>query len=315
MNILRKITQIGLAMSFGLYVQTAHAETKVILMYTASAPFVSAFVAKDQGFFKKHGVDVELQLAQNGSVIVAGVVSGSAQVGIPTATVAFQAIDNGIELKAFASTNVFPDTSAAGLVVAIGSNIKGPKDLAGKKIGVPGVGALLDVVMRKWVDSNGGNSNDINIVEVSLPQTADILRSGQVDGVASVDPFATRAVDTKSGILIGNYFDVITPGTAAGIFVVTTEWAEQNADAIEGMQLALDEAIEYIKSNDGPSRESLAKYTTLPAPVVANLSWPNFSTHLEAEKSFGFWNDLAVEQGLISKKIDLTEFVISYPGE
>ena len=293
----------------------ASAAEKVTLMYTASAPFVTAFVAKDQGFFEKHGIDVDMKLAQNGSVITSALVSGSAQVGIPTPVIAFQAIDNGVELQAFASTNVFPDTSAAGLIASKASGIKGPKDLEGKKIGVPGVGGLLDVVMREWVDRNGGDSSKINIVEITLPQSADVLRSGQVDGVASVDPFASRAVDSGAGTLVGNYTDVIAPGTAAGIYTVTTEWAAGHKKEIEGMQAALDEAVTFIKSHDKESRESLAKFTTLPPPVVANLKWPNLSTHLDPDKSFKFWNELAMHRGLISKPVDTKAFTIRYPGD
>lgn len=311
---LKQIAAIGLTIATTLAAGSALAGTKVTLMYTASAPFASAFVAKDQGFFEKHGVDVEMKLVQNGSVIITGVASGSAQVGIPTPTVAFQAIDNGIELQSFASTNAFPDTSAAGLVVSEKSGIFKPSDMTGKKIGVPGVGGLLDVVMRQWVDANGGNSKTINIVEISLPQTGDMLRAGQVDGVAAVDPFATRAVETGAGRLIGNYFDVIPTGTAAGIFVTTEAWAKANPEAIKGMQLALDEAINYIKSNDASARDSLAKYTTLPPAVVAKLTWPNFSTHLTPER-LAFWKTLSQEQGLITGDIDLEAFVIPYPGK
>lgn len=294
---------------------SASAAEKVTLLYTATAPNVSAFVAKDQGFFEKYGLDVDLKLAQNGSVIVSGLISGSAQVGIPTPVVAFQAIDNGVELQAIASTNVFPDPSAAGLVVSKTSGIKGPKDLAGKKIGVPGVGGLLDVVMREWVDNNGGDSNKINIVEITLPQSADILKAGQVDGVATVDPFASRAVEAAGGTLIGNYFDVIPAGTAASIFTVTKDWASGHKKEVEGFQAALDEAVAFIKTHDKEARESLAKYTTLPPPVIANQKWPNFSTHLDAEKSFAFWNKVAKNRGLIAKDIDLKAFTVGYPGE
>ena len=294
---------------------SAAAAEKITLMYTASAPYITAFVAKDKGFFEKHGVDVDLKLSQNGSIIVTALVSGSAQVGIPTPVIAMQAMENGIELQAFASTNVFPDTSAAGLVVTKTSGIKGPKDLAGKKVGVPGVGGLLDVVMREWVDRNGGDSSKINIVEITLPQTADVLKAGQVDGVASVDPFVSRAVDTGAGVLVGNYTDVIAPGTVAGIYTVTKAWASGHKKEIEGMQAAPDEAIDFIKTNDKESRDILAKYTTLPPPVVANLKMPNISTHLNAEKSFRFWNDLAKHRGLVAQDLDLKAFTIAYPGE
>ena len=153
----RTFMKVIVALGTMLAPATAFAQTKVNFMYTATAPFVTAFVAKDQGFFKKHGVDVELQLAANGSVIIAGVVSGSAQVGLPTPTVAFQAIENGLELRAFAATNIFPDTSSAGLVVGADSGITSAKDLEGKTVGVPGLGGLLDVTMRKWVISNGAD--------------------------------------------------------------------------------------------------------------------------------------------------------------
>jgi NitT/TauT family transport system substrate-binding protein len=288
---------------------------KVTIMYTATAAFASAFVAKDQGFFEKHGVDVTLQLNPNTSLVATAVASGSAEVGITTPTVAFQAVDNGIPLQSFASTNVFPDPSAAGLVVSPTSGITGPKDLAGKKIGVPGIGGLLDVVMLEWVAVNGGDPSKINVVEISLPQTADVLKSGQVDGVAGVDPFLSRAVDLGVGKLVGDFMTVVPPGTVGGIFVTTKAWADAHKDAIRGMQDALDDALVYIKSNQDSARASLAKYTTLPPKVVASLKWPNLSTHLSPETSLKFWNELAVRQKLINTPIDLKAFIIAYPGE
>jgi len=290
------------------------AAEKVTIMYTATAAFASAFVAKDQGFFEKHGVDVTLQLNPNTSLVATAVASGSAEVGITTPTVAFQAVDNGIPLQSFASTNVFPDPSAAGLVVSLTSGITGPKDLAGKKIGVPGIGGLLDAVMLEWVAVNGGDPSKINVVEISLPQTADVLKSGQVDGVAGVDPFLSRAVDLGVGKLVGDFMTVVPPGTVGGIFVTTRAWAEAHKDAIRGMQDALDDALVYIKSNQDSARASLAKYTTLPPKVVAGLKWPNLSTHLSPETSLKFWNELAVRQKLIGAPIDLKAFVIAYPG-
>ena len=291
------------------------AAEKVTIMYTATAAFASAFVAKDQGFFEKHGVDVTLQLNPNTSLVATAVASGSAEVGITTPTVAFQAVDNGIPLQSFASTNVFPDPSAAGLVVSPTSGITGPKDLAGKKIGVPGIGGLLDVVMLEWVAVNGGDPSKINVVEISLPQTADVLKSGQMDGVAGVDPFLSRAVDLGVGKLVGDFMTVVPPGTVGGIFVTTKAWADAHKDAIRGMQAALDDALVYIKSNQDSARASLAKYTTLPPKVVAGLKWPNLSTHLSPETSLKFWNELAVRQKLINTPIDLKAFIIAYPGE
>jgi NitT/TauT family transport system substrate-binding protein len=290
------------------------AAEKATIMYTATSAFAAVYVAKDQGFFDKHGVDVELQLNPNTSLVATAIASGSAQVGITTPTVALQAVDNGIPLEAFASTNVFPDPSAAGLVVSPTSGITGPKDLDGKKIGVPGIGGLLDVVMLEWVAKNGGDPAKINVVEISLPQTADVLKSGQVDGVAGVDPFLSRAISLGAGKFAGDFMSVVPPGAVGGIFVTTKPWADAHKDAVAGMQAALDDALAYAKDNQDAARASVAKYTTLPAKVVAGLKWPNLSTHL-SPKSLAFWNDLAVRQKLIGAPVDLKSFIIAYPGE
>ncbi|MBT9386787.1 ABC transporter substrate-binding protein [Pseudooceanicola sp. CBS1P-1] len=298
-----------------LLAQPLHAETRVKMLYTASAPNALAFVAQDQGFFQAHGLAVDLQLAQNISVIVPGVFSGSAQVGLTTATVAFQAIDNGLDLRAFATTNAFPDPSAAGLLVQPGSTIASAGDLAGQRIGVPGIGGLLDVVMRKWVLENGGDPAEIDIVEYSLPQTGDMLRAHQVDGVVTVDPFMSRALQDGAGREAGNIMSVIPDGTAGTLFVATADWAGHHPEAVAAMQEALEDALAFIRDHDAETRDSLARHTTLPPAVVAGMTLPAFSTHLDPERSLGFWNELAQEQRLISGPVDLAKVVIPYPAD
>lgn len=304
----------GLAVALGALPVAAQA-TDVTILYTASAPFVAVYVAADQGFFANHGVNATLQLAQNGSVTVSGIVSGSAQVGLPTPTVVLQAIDNGLDLQVFATTNMFPDNTAAGLVVTPDSGITDAASMNGHMIGVPGIGGLLDVVMRKWVDENGGDSSTLNIVEFALPQTADVLRGHQMDGVATLDPFLSRAVDSGAGVFVGNYTDVIPAGTAAGVLTVTADWAAAHADAIAGMQAALDDAAAFIATHPDEARAAIAHYTTLPPPVVAGMTLPNTSNLHVTPESFAFWQDLAVDQGLIGAPVDLSHMVIPFAGE
>ena len=288
--------------------------TDVTILYTAASPFVAIFVAQDEGFFAANGVNATLQLAQNGSVIVSGVVSGSAQVGLPTPTVVMQAVENGLDLRVISATNIFPDVTPAGIVVAAGSGITDAAGLNGRVLGVPGIGGLLDVVARRWVDANGGDSGTLNVVEFALPQTADVLRGGQMDAVATLDPFLTRAVDSGAGTFIGNYTDVITPGSTAGVVTVMADWAEANPDAVAGIQRALDQAAAFVQTNPDRARAAIAHYTTLPPPVVANVAFPNLSNLHLTPDSFAFWQDLALEQGLISAPVDLETLIIPFAG-
>jgi NitT/TauT family transport system substrate-binding protein len=70
----------GLALSVVacLAAGSAGAATPITLLYTPGDSFTESYVAKDQGIFEKHGLDVTLTVGQNGSVITAALVAGSA---------------------------------------------------------------------------------------------------------------------------------------------------------------------------------------------------------------------------------------------
>ena len=284
----------------------AEAATKLNFMYTAVAQFVGLYVAKDQGMLEKHGLDVDTTLTTNGSLISAALVADTAQLGGPTPTVLLQANEQGLDLVVVAGTNVYPLSSPSGVIAAADSNLHNAKDLDGKRVGVPGLGGIIDVLTRKWVQSNGLDYHKVNWVEIGFPQMADALKSHLVDAVASVDPFYTRIVGDKTGYDIGSYAAVIPAGTSPVNFVATRAWAEKNVDTIKALQAALDEAAVYIKdpANDKAVRASLATYTKLPPAVAAIIDVPrDFKVHITPD-ALSFWVEVSREQGLIKGNPD-----------
>src|SRR6185437_14052272 len=193
----------------------AEAATKIRVMYTAVSGYSSAYIAKDQGFFQKRGLDVDLILAPQGGAIIEGLVSGSAENGTPTPTVFLQAVDSGLDMVAIAATNAFPEKSKSGVLARSEASIHSAQDLIGKKVGVPGINGLLDVVFRQWLANKGIDTRKVTYVEASFPQMGDMLKSGTVDAVVSVDPFYSRIVDSKVGYLVDSYTSVLPDGTIA----------------------------------------------------------------------------------------------------
>jgi NitT/TauT family transport system substrate-binding protein len=284
----------------------AQAATKINFMYTAVASFVGLYVAKDQGILAKHGLDIDMTLTTNGSLISAALVADSAQIGGPTPTILLQANEQGLDLVVVAGTNVYPISSPSGVLAAADSNLHGPKDLEGKRVGVPGLGGIIDVLTRKWVQSNGLDYHKVNWVEIGFPQMADALKGHLVDAVASVDPFYTRVLADKIGYDIGKYSSVIPDGTSPVNFVATRAWAEKNVETIKALQAALEEAAVYIKDpvNDKSVRASLATYTKLPPPVAAIVDVPkDFYVHITPD-ALSFWVQVSREQGLIKGNPD-----------
>src|SRR5215469_10253627 len=150
--------RLALALAAFLAAGEAQAATKLTLLYTPGDSFTESYVAKDQGIFDKHGLDVTLTVGQNGSVITAALIAGSAQIGAPTPTVFLQAHEQGVDLVILASANrnpVQPAVSETGIVARDGSNIHGAADLVGRKHAVPGIGGTIDVLTKKWVEARG----------------------------------------------------------------------------------------------------------------------------------------------------------------
>ena len=122
----------------------SQATTKVVFGYTAVTDFASVFIAADEGFFAKRKLEVELKFIPLNSTIPAALQSDSLQIGGPTPSVFLQAVDGGLDLMVLAGGGVTSKTMTGfGLVARAGSGIRSPQDCAGKKVGVPGLGAFL----------------------------------------------------------------------------------------------------------------------------------------------------------------------------
>lgn len=296
---------------FAATLSPAEAATKVRIMYTAVGAYASSFVAKDQGFFEKRGIDAEFVLAPQGGAIIAGTVSGSVEIGTPTPTVFLQAIDSGLDQVALASTNAFPDKSPSGVLARADSAIKSARDLVGKKVGVPGLNGLLDVIFRKWLADQGVDPRRVQYVEIAFPQMSDALKAGHVDAVVAVDPFYSRILAQNTGYLVDNYTKSIPDGTIASVYSATGKWVSANAAIVKPFQEALVEAVAFSKANEPATRESIARYTRLPPPVVAALPVPNLTAKI-GPQDLKFWIDIMKERGMLTTSPDATKAVLPW---
>lgn len=294
-------------------VAPAAAATKVRVMYTAVSGYSSAYIAKDQGFFEKRDLDVELILAPQGGAIIEGLVSGSAEIGTPTPTVFLQALDSGLDQVAIAATNAFPEKSKSGVLARTEESIHSANDLIGKKVGVPGINGLLDVVFRQWLAKQGIDTRKVTYVEASFPQMSDMLRNGTVDAVVAVDPFYARIIDQKTGYLVDNYTSVLPDGTIASVYSATGKWAAEHADAVKSFQGALADAAAFSKdaAHAAAVQESIARYTKLPVAVVAALPIPNLVAQIKPS-DLDFWIGVMKERGMLTGTPDATKAVTAW---
>lgn len=298
------IKKILAAAALTLVVTSAHAEpTKVNLGFTAVIDYLSAFVAKDQGFFAKHDLDVTLTLMPNGGSIPPGLLAGSLQVGGLTSPSVLQAKAAGIPLKIVTGGTVVTKANPNGWVVArTDVKIDSPKDFEGKRVGTGGVGSYFNVLFRQWLTDNGADPQKVTFVEAPFGQLGDILKSGQIDAATLGQPFLSRIVKAGTGYEVAAYTGSFQDGLLSNIYVSTEEWVGANKAAAEGFSAAIDEADAFIKASPDEARKSAATYLKLPAEVLATVPLSNYSAEV-TPKQIETWNGIMRGQGLIDADV------------
>ena len=293
---------------------SAEAATKITLLYTPGDSFTESYVAKDQGIFEKHGLDVTLTVGQNGSVITAALIAESAQIGAPTPTVFLQAHEQGVDLVILASANrnpVQPPVSETGIVAREGSGIKTAADLIGHKHAVQGIGGTIDVLTKKWVAARGVDYRKIDWIEMQFPTVPDGLKAGLADAASVVDPFLHRILGAKTGYLIGDFGEVMPAGTMVVVYAATREWASAHKEAVAGFRAALDDAREFIEdpANAAAVKASIASYVHLPPQAAGFIQIPaNLDSHA-VPQGLAFWIATTREQGLIKAAPDAASLI------
>ena len=290
----------------------AFAATKINLLYIPGGDFVPSYVAKDQGIFERHGLDVDMSIAQNGSVISAAMAADQAQIGTLTPPVLLQANEQGLDLVVVAGGTATPDPAGtSGMLARTGSDIKTAKDLVGRKIGVPGLGGTFDLLAKKWVESKGVDYRKINWVEVPFTRMGDTMKAGLVDVVAATLPFYARIVDAKIGYDIGDIYAPLPDGALLAFYGSSRDWARKNPEVVKAFRASLDEAVAFIadSSHAAKVQEILAKYTKLPVGAEPPPVPTTLHVHVKPD-ALAFWIDVMHEQGVIGKAhLDPTSFI------
>ena len=240
---------------------------KVTIGYPPATDFLPAYVAKEKGFFDRHNIDATLTRLPVVTNIPPALVSGSVQIGMTTVPVLLQAVDGGLDFVIIAGaarhTKASPFIS---LMARKGVKIDKPADLAGKKVGVPGINSVIDVMLRKWLTNNKVPLKEVTIIEAPLPQLPDLLKIGSVDLVAIVEPFRSRILGGDIGTLAAEYFGEVDPDVLVSAWMVTGDWAKKNLEAVKNFRAAVDDGLAFIKDNPEEARAIEKKYLGFNSP-------------------------------------------------
>lgn len=286
--------------------------TKVVFGYTAVTDFATVFIAREEGYFSKRGLDVEPKLIPLNPSIPPAIQSDSLQMGGPTPSVFLQGVEGGLDhvvLTGGGATS--KGNTGIGLVARAGSNIKTAQDCVGRKIGVPGLGAFLHVGFRAWLKSQGVDYTKVNFIEASFPQHGDLLRGGSLDAVVTADPFMARIIATGAGYVASYYSTFLPDGLPTLVYVARRDWVQKNMAAAKGFQAAIADAAAFMNNpkNTPRVREHIGKYIKLPPEVLATVQMSPPLPVVQVPQ-LGWWADQMLDQKLLKARPDLAKLIV-----
>jgi NitT/TauT family transport system substrate-binding protein len=213
-------------------------------------PTCSAYYAKENGFFDKAGLDVEITPSASTPALAAAVVTGTYDIAYATVSTLATAHAKGIPFVIIAPAGVINGSKAiGGIVVAVNSPIQKAKDFNGKTFGTSGLNTLAEYLPRAWVDKNGGDSSTMKFLEIPFPQIADALAAGRIDAAYLVEPFITSAKQRNIARLLTTGDDAIAPVYLASAWYATTAWTKAHPDLVARFATAMAEAGRWANAN------------------------------------------------------------------
>ena len=284
---------------------TAGEPARVAIGYPTATDFLPVFVAKEKSYFDKHNIEATPTRIAVVTNIPPALVSGSIQIGMTTIPVLLQAVDGGLDFKLIAgAARHTKDSPFISLLARKDIKIERASDLIGKKVGVPGINSVIDVMLRKWLINSNVAVKQVTFIEAPLPQLPDLLRNGTLDLVAIVEPLRSRIVASGAGYVAAEYLGEVNPDVLISGWMATGDWVRKNPEVVTDFRAAIDEGLAFVKTNPDEARDIEKKYLGFNSP-----QFPTFENKATPE-DLKVFIAIGKELGLYRSTLDPEKLVL-----
>ena len=176
--------------------------------YPGALISLPALVAKEQKFFEKDGLTVELVPIANGPGMTSAVASGSVTFVNNSWDNLLTAVDKGLPVRGVAGSTVkVPFALIARKGVDLPHAAEGYpaviKDLVGKNWGVLALGVSVHFMSQMLLTGAGFKADDATFLAIGLPNTArPALQRGTADVYLSIEPLPSLVVAKNEGTVL-----------------------------------------------------------------------------------------------------------------
>ena len=262
------------------------------------------------GLFERAGIKIELTKMTSGAAAAAALAGGALDVGGTSLLSLILGHARGVPFTIFAAAgNLELPTTQAGLLVQSTSNLREPKDFAGKTVTAAAVNDINSLAMEAWMEQGGADPKSVKFIEITHSAAPAELEQGRVDGITlgAGTQFSTAMASPKIRF-VANIFAAIAPRFSNTAWFTSRDWIARNRALAERFARVLNEAAAYTNAHPEDTLREMIEYTGIDPAVAAKMKRVTFSTTL-LPSDIQPVIDLAAKRKAIDKWFSASEII------
>lgn len=287
MNLPRQLARIFTFTAFAYAFSTAtYAQEKVAFAYFKTTSIIPFLYAKQKGYFKSEGIDLEMIPVQAGPAAAAAIASGTAQLGYAASAPIITARSQSQPFKFIIGLDweQTPGTLYDAMLASKRSGIKTFRDVIGKTIVMNAPGSLCELAWRDWLAKNDIEWSQVKVLTSPFPQNQAMLELGTADAVCSAPPFIDSLKASKvAPVVLGSGF--LAKETRRylmdGVFA-SDAWIASNTKTIAAIKRGLAKGANDLKGDKEALHKILVDEYRLP-PAIAESTRINLNPVIDVD--------------------------------
>ncbi|MPV35833.1 ABC transporter substrate-binding protein [Georgenia subflava] len=220
--------------------------------YGEHAPF---YYGVEQGFFEEEGIDLTIQPGNGSGNTVQQVAQGNTDFGWADTPPLSNGINSGMPVK---SVGVFLQTGPSSVEFFADQDITEPADLVGKTVGGTPGDAMYGT-FPAWLQLNGVDPADVNVVNVDAAGKIAALIEGQVDAIQGFYHDQAPTIENQTGKEVEALpfadFNMNLLGTG---LLTNDSIIEENPELVEAMFRATSRSFQEAADNQEAAVAAMA---------------------------------------------------------
>jgi NitT/TauT family transport system substrate-binding protein len=251
-------------------------------------PNAGFIVAKEKGFYADEGYDVSVSQGKGSGNTAQIVASKAAQFGFADGFVVGNTVSKGAKLKMVGA--IFRRNPAA-VIVLDESDVKSPKDLEGKTVGIA-TGSAQFQEFPAFLKGSNVDPAKVRVVNVDGAGAGPALINGQVAAIAGFAQGYIPGIEIRGKKKVRSFWYSDAGVVCMSNGIIVHEEMLSETDTIRAIVRASLKGFLYGRANPDELAQIVKKYleSTDPAVTVreAQLSWSTWVTPTSANKPLGW---------------------------